>query len=205
MEWLHEELRLRNLARRLSAVLEQEFRLEDFVLPVLKEVFYLNQPELKKLEEELRKLQEEPEALRIKRQGDSLMAHEKYTRAIDAYTEALRMEDKGNLGIQFNGNLYNNLGCAYARLFQMEEACSCFQKAYEILHTKDTLKSSLFAVYLRDGQEAYDQAMENLKVDPGTRQELDDQILEVEPEPFPEDLDRALARWTREYHRNTGF
>ena len=205
VEWLYGELKLKKLARKLSGVVEGGFRLEEFVLPVLREAFYLNQQEMNKLEEELRKLQEDPMPLRTKRRGDSLMAHEKYTKAIEAYTQALRMDRQGNLGSQFTGSLYNNLGCAYSRLFQMEEACSCFQQAYEILHSRESLKSWLFAIYLRDGQEAYDGAMESLQVDPTTREEMDDQILEVEPEPFPEDLDGALARWTREYHRNTGL
>ena len=205
VEWLYGELKLRRLARKLSAVLEQDFKIGEFVIPVLKEIFYLNQQELKKLEEELRRLEEEPAPQRIKRRGDSLMAHEKYTKAIEAYTEALRMEKKGSLGIQFVGNLYNNLGCAYSRLFQMEEACGCFRKAYETLHTRDTLKSCLFAVYLRDGRRAYEQLAEELKVDPGTREEMDGQIEGIAPDPYPEDLDRSLAEWTREYHRNTGL
>ena len=204
-EWLYGELHLRQLARKLSAVLEQEFRISEFVLPVLREIFYLNQQEMKKLEEELQKLEEEPEPLRIKRKGDSVMAHEKYTKAIETYREALRREKKGKLGVQFAGNLYNNLGCAYSRLFQMDEACSCFQKAYEMLHTRDTLKSCLFAVYLRDGQEAYEQMAGQMKVDPGTRQEMDRQIGEIVPEKRPADLDQALACWTRAYHRNTGL
>ena len=84
---------------------------------------------------------------------------------------------KNRMGIQLAGNIYHNMGCAYARLFQMDEACACFRKAYEILHTKDALMTCLYGVYLKDGEEAYARLAEEFRVDAGTRQEADRRIL----------------------------
>ena len=103
------------------------------------------------------------------------------------------------------GSIYNNMGCAYASLFQMNEALTCFQKANEELHTKAALKSWLFAVYMSKGQDAYEQMCTERKVDVETKREMDRQITEAMQVELPRDLDEALAAWTREYHKNTGL
>lgn len=205
VEWLHWELRLRSLSQKLQPLLSRDFAVGEFIFPVLKEINYLTQQEFRRLEEALNKLEQEPAPLRARRRGDALMAHKKYTKAIEAYGDVLRKGGKESLGIQLTGTIYYNMGCAYARLFQMDEAYGCFRRAYETLHTKDTLKSCLFAVYLKDGEEAYSRLADEFRVDVGTRQETDSQILGIVPPDMPADLDRALADWTREYHRNTGL
>ena len=59
------------------------------------------------------------------------------------------------LGKQFIGEIYHNMGCAYARLFQMEEAIRCFEIAYGKLHTMGAVKSLLYAVYMEHGVDAF--------------------------------------------------
>ena len=205
VEWIRRELGLQGLAQKLQPLLHRNFTVREFVFPVLREIHYLTQQEFRRLEEELSRLEKEPAPLRARRRADALMAHKKYTKAIEAYGDVLRKNDSGSLGIQLVGNIYHNMGCAYAKLFQMEEACGCFRRAYETLHTKDALKSCLYAVFLKDGKEAYQRLAEEFRIDPGTRRETDSRIQSIaHPDP-PEDLDRALEEWTREYHRNTGM
>lgn len=204
-DWIGQELKLTSLSQRLKQLLDREFSAGEFIFPVIKEIHFLTQQELRRLEEELKKMEQEPAPLRAKQRGDALMAHKKYTKAIGAYADVLQKNKKGSLGQQLVGNIYNNMGCAYAGLFQMDEACGCFRRAYETLHTKESLKSCLFAVYLKDGEEAYSRLAEKFRVDPGTRQEMDSRILGIIPPEIPGDLDKALADWTREYHRNTGM
>ena len=204
VQWLWQELNLKTLAQKLAPLPDREFSVGEFIFPVLKEINYLNQQEFRRLEEALKKLEQEPAPVRAKRKGDALMAHKKYTKAIKAYEKILRKDEKGRMGIQLAGNIYHNMGCAYARLFQMDEACACFRKAYEILHTKDALMTCLYGVYLKDVEEAYARLAEEFRVDAGTRQEADRRIFGIVPMELPENLDKALADWTGEYHRNTG-
>ena len=159
------------------------------------------------MNERLKRIEQQPEIVRKKIKGDYLVDHEKYINAIQVYQETLKdtEENETNMGSQFTGSIYNNMGCAYASLFQMNEALTCFQKANEELHTKASLKSWLFAVYMSKGQDAYEQMCTERKVDAETKREMDRQITEAMQVELPRDLDEALAAWTREYHKNTGL
>ena len=145
----------------------------NLVLPVLREINYLSNTEFRDLELKVKGLEEQPSPVRLKLKGDALVSHEKYIKAIEVYTATMALRKEANLGSQFLGSVYNNMGCAYARLFQMEEACDCFHHAYEELHTRATLKSYLYAVYMKSGEEAYEKAGEDLGIDPATRVEMD--------------------------------
>ncbi len=206
-DWLQAELGLPHLGQRLRQLLQKEFSIGDYILPILKEINYLNHAEFQDLEARLARLESQPLAVRWKMKGDALFSHEKYIKAIETYGSAMEGRLETNLGSQFQGELYNNMGCAYARLFQMDEACDCFRKAYETLHTQATLKSYLFAIYMRDGEEAYDRAGDRLGLDPATREDMDQEIAQVQvPQPpSEEELEGKLEEWIGAYHRNTGM
>ena len=97
--------------------------------------------------------------------GDYLMEHNKYVNAIRIYQKALGVrlseQEEKQLGSQFAGEIYHNMGCAYVRLFQMEEAEACFEKAYGYLHTMTVIRSLLCALYMEKGQEAFEKRAED--------------------------------------------
>ena len=164
--WMKEELHLRRLYQRLYVLLEEKKNIGEFILPIFKEINYLSHDQFREMNERLKRFEEQPEIVRKKIKGDYLVDHEKYINAIQVYQETLKdtEENETNMGSQFTGSIYNNMGCAYASLFQMNEALTCFQKANEELHTKASLKSWLFAVYMSKGQDAYEQMCTERKV-----------------------------------------
>lgn len=128
-------------------------------LPIFKEINYLSHDQFREMNERLKRFEEQPEIVRKKIKGDYLVDHEKYINAIQVYQETLKdtEENETNMGSQFTGSIYNNMAVPTQGLFQMNEALMCFQKANEELHTKASLKSWLFAVYMSKGQDAYEQ------------------------------------------------
>ena len=57
------------------------------------------------------------------------MENGKYVNAVRVYQKTLAELENGKMGAQFAGTIWYNMGCAYSRLFQMDEAVSCFEKA----------------------------------------------------------------------------
>lgn len=203
--WLRDELHLRRLYQRLYPLLDERDSIGEFILPIFKEINYLSHEQFRRMNERLKQFEEQPGAVKLKLKGDYLVEHEKYINAIRVYQSAMEESRETSLGEQFHGSIYNNMGCAYASLFQMEEALECFRKAYQVLHSRASMKSYLFAVCMNNGKEAYEKLSRDLGVDAETKKEMDTQMADAVRVELPKDLDGALAVWTREYHRNTGL
>ncbi|MCQ2500174.1 MAG: tetratricopeptide repeat protein [Lachnospiraceae bacterium] len=203
VEWVKAELKQPRLALKLHQILNGPYTERDFILAFLKETSYMNSKELAALDQQLQELTDKPQAVRLKKKADTLMNHGKYNRALKYYQEALVSEDKGGHGTQFRGTIYNNLGCVYARLFLMEEACEYFRLAYEDIHTLSVLKSYLFSIFMKDGEKVYRQKLDEFGVDEKSRIKLAEEIASVQMPDMPENLDASLEQWTAAYHKST--
>lgn len=227
-QWMKEELGLKSLGMKLQGMLNAAIDVESFILPIFKEIHYLSQAEYKELGLKLEQLAEQPELVRKKLKGDYLIRYGKYINGIKVYEKVLESPEESNLGGQFRGCVYHNMGCAYAKLFQMDEALACLKNAYEHMHTKAALKSYLYAVFMADSREAYEQKAAELGVDVQTKAEMDEELrksmaaledsqaqqdfvnakkekAQGNLEGYYRSMDALLERMTEEYHKNTGF
>lgn len=226
--WLGNELGMRHLAARLSAILKTAPEPGAFILPIFREVHYLSQSETKELQSKLQQLAELPPMAREKLKGDYLVRYGKYGNGIKVYETILETTANTTMGSQFEGGVYHNMGCAYAKLFQTDEALQCLQKAYEMLHSKAALKSYLFAIYIARSQADYEAAAKELGVDDQTRAEIDRELEASHNQAEATDsaqafgqarrekaqgnlnayyntVDELLEQMTEDYHKNTGY
>lgn len=232
--WIRDALGLKKLAQKLYPLLDDKTKVADFILLIFKEINYLSLDEFRRLNQQLQKVAAEPLVLRQKLKGDYLMGHGKIVNAIHVYQTVLQegveesLEEKERLGSQFIGAVCHNMGCAYARLFQMEEAISCFAQAYDAMRTGYSMKSYLYAIYMERGIEAFEQESLAIGVDEKTMYEMMEEIetaakemfetkegqryakaLECKragnPDAYHQILDEMLCDLTGEYHRNTGY
>ena len=132
------------------------------------------------------------------------------------------------LGKQFIGEIYHNMGCAYARLFQMEEAIRCFEIAYGKLHTMGAVKSLLYAVYMEHGVDAFVEKAKELEVDEERQEEIYVEVEEAvedlydtpegqeykklleekqqgREEDYQQGMKQLQEQLTAEYHKSTGY
>ncbi|MBQ9322513.1 MAG: hypothetical protein IJ239_09255 [Eubacterium sp.] len=204
VDWIKEELHMRRLAGILGQILTKPFSVREFVLPIYHETGYPGETSMRKTLNAMDDFNALPTPVRLKKKADLLVHHTRYLRAIETYQSVLDYQQSSHLGTQFTGVIYNNIGCVYAKLFQMEEACSCLKESYRLLHTNDTLRRYLYAVYLKDGREVFLQEAKTLNIDPASQREMEKRISSIEAGAHPEHPDQALAAWVHAYHRSTG-
>ncbi|MDD3337907.1 MAG: hypothetical protein PHS82_03525 [Lachnospiraceae bacterium] len=208
-DWIRDELDLKQLYQKLYKVLEENQSLGDFILPIFKVNNYLTHEEFRELNNQLVRLEEQPSVVRQKLKGDYLVEHKKYINAIKVYRQALVDVKDTNLGGQFIGGVYHNMGCAYMRMFLYEEALDCFRKTYEQVLTPAALKTYLSAYAVTKPQEKYQQKLEDLQVEERLRTEIREELeqarIQVPEGDSEEDIRALLDNLTREYHNSTGL
>lgn len=200
---------MKELNRKLLALLEHgAVPLEDFVCEILRSINYLPQEELRTYRNKISALEKQSPPVREKLKGDCLMENRKYVNAIRVYRTVLEQVAQRQSSPRFSGSIYHNLGCAYSRLFQKEEALACFEKAYDCLHTRDALKHYLLAYSNAKTPIEYESRIAQMKVDEQTRKEIQDAISEFynSSDIYVQEhsVEELLDQMTKEYHRNTG-
>ena len=230
--WIREEFQSAKLSAKLYSLLEKwrsedEINWADVLIPILKETHYYNIEEYRKLQLALATFAGQSKQMRLKLKGDCLFLHEKYQTAIETYTRVLKKKE-GDEKSRFVGSIYNNMGCSYMRMFQIKEAVTCFYEAYECIHSRETLKSYLYASYILGPSSAYEELIKKMRVDEDLLVELNAEIasskeagrqqmqsigyeeakealLNGETEEYKKTLENILGELRESYHKNIGM
>ena len=164
-DWIRDELGLKKLYRTLYEHLENNRGAEQFIMPIFREIGYLDPKQMKEYQEKLSRLRVQPEDERQKLKGDYLVRCGMHESAVSEYRQILSRQGPGSLGTEFYAGIWNNIGCAYARMFRFREAADCFYQAWSIGRTRETLRKyvSVLALYLDENQ--YRKKLETLGAD----------------------------------------
>lgn len=165
-DWIRDELGLVRLYRQLYEQLEKQSGAGFFVLPIFREAGYLSHAQMREFQEKLAKLEVQSDDMKRKLRGDYLFREKMFARAIGEYREILRRRNPGKLGMQFYAAVLNNLGAAYAGLFQFETASECFLESYGLMKTKETLRKYISALSLFLDEKECRRRIDGLKADP---------------------------------------
>lgn len=164
-DWIRDELHLTKLYRQLYDQLEKKDGAAFFVLPIFREAGYLTHQEMREFQERLAKLEVQSEDMKQKLRADYLVKEKMYARAVWEYNQILKRRNPGKLGVQFYAGIWNNLGAAYAGLFQFEEAANCFWESYSLMKTKESLRKYVSALPLFLDEQEYQKKLETLRAD----------------------------------------
>ena len=166
VKWVREELGLKTLARKLTDALERpDHDVSYFLLPIFGEIGYLSPEEMRRVREELTRIQVQPEEERSKTRADYLVSGGRYAAAIAAYKDILENGRSGNLGTLFYTSVWNNLGCAYARLFRFEEAAEAFLKGWKTGQSRELMRRYVSTLPLYLSGEAYQEKLAAIGAD----------------------------------------
>lgn len=203
-EWFSNELHLVRLGQSMERALEENRSLAAFIMPVFREVSYLTHEEADDFAGKLEDLTKDPLPVRLKKKGDALVRCGKMGGAVLSYRQALDTGEK-DLKAPFLSSVWHNMGVAHMNMLQYDEGLSCLERAYGLLHTKNSLKSYLYAYALTKPKEKYDLKLREMKVDDQTAEEIAGEIAEAsdQEEESVSDIDSYLDQLTKEYHYAT--
>jgi len=155
--WIGSETGEKDLEKQLLDLLSENAPLHIFVSNILTSCGYLTNKEIKDTLEIIKSFENKSDAECQKLRGDRLMEKMKIVDAIYEYENLL--ETSENLTEQLKGDVYHNLGTAYAKLFFYKEAAECYEKAYQAGHKRVSLRSMLFCRLLGEDEENFHKAV----------------------------------------------
>lgn len=147
-QWLKQEVRKPELAKRLSEGLEKEKSGCWFMEQILREGGFQNSQEVEQAVQLARNMENKNPAQRAKLRGDRFLQSGKYTDALREYQNALEEETD----LFFQGRVLHNLGTVYARQFLFTPAAECYKLAYETGQQTESSEAYLLSLSCRDNQ-----------------------------------------------------
>lgn len=194
-DWIRDELGLTKLYRQLYEQLDKKEGAAFFVLPVFREAGYLTPQEMRDYQEKLGRLEVQSEEMKQKLRGDYLVKERMFARAIWEYRQILKKKNPGKLGVQFYAGVWNNLGAAYAGLYQFSQAADCFWESYGLMKTKETLRKYISALPLFLSEEEYQRRIKSIGVDTELASNIQEYNAKIcEGREFQEKLARTMAQ-----------
>ena len=124
--WVEKQMHRVELAHKLRENIRTEGKLSDFVFAILQDTAYCTMKEMQEIVFAVRQMEQKSDFECDKIRADQLMEKEKYLAAIYRYKHLLDEADTKETSEVLWGNIWHNLGTAYARLFLFEEAGRCF-------------------------------------------------------------------------------
>lgn len=156
VDWVEQETGQKELAVMLREKLSARVGLKDFFLPIEAANGYLTTSELQILNVQLQKYDHMTGLEAKKFYADQFMHQGNYVQAIAAYRRLLNdsavISEQGHVA----GDIWSNLGCAYAKMQDFGEAVECFARGYVLNHRIETLQEAVDAACLSGEQKLLD-------------------------------------------------
>ncbi len=152
IHWIREEVGDISLADNLERLWKEGASLQLLTGKVLASNAYLTQVEIKETVAAVSEYAGLSKSARKKKRADALMQKGRLTDAIYAY-EDLLLDDKTPRLLM--GDIYHNIGSAYARLFFFREAAEYFESAYQKNNRTTSLMSMFYALWCDGNEEGF--------------------------------------------------
>ncbi len=152
-DWVEVELGAAELSEKLRSLIARQGSFPEFCMHIITDSGYFSKNEMQFLGMKLQKMDHQSNYENRKIKADLYMEKEKYLEAIAEYRNLLLSATDSPSDIRVSGDIWHNMGTAYAKMFCFERAVSCYEKAYELSHRLDSIKAAAQAVcFLDDGE-----------------------------------------------------
>ncbi len=177
--WIGKEVKNLTLAEQLRDIMHMDGRLSEFVLTLLVECGYCPKETIKEIVRIVQEMEEKSDFECNKVRADRLMDKEKYLSSIYEYKRLLDSNEAGEQSKELLGNIWHNLGTAYARLFLFQEAIHCYEKAYELNENPESVKECLMAHRCLRDDAGYELAVQRYQVSEELQKSYREEIIEA--------------------------
>ena len=210
-KWIGEELGMEKLSRRLLERIEDQASLGEMVLPVFKEIGYLDPVEYRRVQDQIAKLEVQPGDIRRKTKAEYLVEYGMYSGAVNIYRQIMQERSQGKLGLQFYASVLNNMAGAYARMFLFQEAADCLWQSYELIRSNAVYRRYLAILPYFLSDEEYQKRLEELRIPEeqlaGIESEKREAVAGLDEKPlFPNggrlELKEFLQEEKKKYHKS---
>lgn len=174
--WIGNEVKNFILADKLRDIMRTKGKLSEFVQILLEACGYCPKDVAQEILLILREMEEKSDFECNKMRADRLLEREKYLSSIYEYKSLLDSNDAGEQSKELLGDIWHNLGTAYARLFLFAEAIQCYEKAYKLNKNTESLKQCIMACHCHYDEAGFLQAMETYQADAALVQEAKQEI-----------------------------
>ena len=217
--WIGRELKQPKLANELQTMVLNNSPLHIFVGHILSANGYASNKEIKDALAIIATFENKSEAERKKLRADRLMAGGKLVDAIYEYETLLSDDIAKTMPKTVEGDVYHNLGCAFAKLFFFEEACRCFDEGYKRNQNKQTLYQLLFSARCGKDKQLFEEYVSKYQVSRtdveevlqivsrSTKKEdivgfdssINDMLYKNEDETTKETINNVISNWKKDY------
>ena len=170
--WIGRELKMPKLAGELLSMVQNNSPLHIFVGHILSANGYSSNKEIKDALAIISTFENKSEAERKKLRADKLMTSGMLIDAIYEYETLLSEDVAKTMPRIVEGDVYHNLGCAFAKLFFFEEACKCFDEGYKRNQKRQTLYHLLYAARCAKNKFAFDDYVSKYQVSKNDVEEI---------------------------------
>lgn len=177
--WIGKEVKNLTLAEQLRDIMHMDGRLSEFVLTLLVECGYCPKDTIKEIVRIVQEMEEKSDFECNKVRADRLMEKEKYLSSIYEYKRLLDSNEAGEQSKELLGNIWHNLGTAYARLFLFQEAIHCYERAYDLNDNPESLKECLMAHRCLSDEIGYEVAAQKYDVSEELQKIYREEIVEA--------------------------
>ncbi len=152
-DWLETELEAVELSEKLRQIMDGRKGFRTFCMQIIIDSGYFSKNEMQFLGMKLQKMDHQSNYENRKIKADQLMEQKKYLAAISEYRNLLLHASSSPSDVRVSGDIWHNMGTAYAKMLCFERAVSCYDKAEELSHRADSLKAASQAVcFLEDSE-----------------------------------------------------
>lgn len=162
--WLRNELHIEKTAEKLERLIEEHHDIKDIVVTICCSCDYYDEPQINELIRIMEEIDKLPMYARRKRKGDNYLRCQSYEKAIEEYEKIFESDEILQAEPSVYGDVFHNIGVAYAKIGELHKASEMFLKAYEKNSRDESLSQCLFALRLCKDVETFKKLINDLEI-----------------------------------------